>query len=163
MLITMDRTVLPPASAGSSSWRGRRDIYRLRKYCRNPPTRHVEKCPVWTFSFLLRGSQNSRAIKERTTIPNPCQNPQSKTREFQWLNRTRSPSVCVVILITFSDVGSTEVVSHLIVTGERIHASSNLSVLLMVHQTPIVGACVIFTFFKYYIKCQFTEAHSSQW
>lgn len=46
----------------------------------------------------------------------------------------------------------------MIVTGERIHASSNLSVLLMVHQTPIVGACHFFNFFKYYIKCQFTEA-----
>lgn len=31
--------------------------------------------------------------------------------------------------------------------GERIHASSNLSVLLMVHQTPIVGAHVILKYF----------------
>lgn len=51
---------------------------------------------------------------------------------------------------------------HLIVTGERIHASSNLSVLLMVHQTPIVGVCAILNFFKKntLIKCRFTEAHS---
>lgn len=44
-------------------------------------------------------------------------------------------------------------------TGERIHGSSNLSVLLIVGQKPVVGVCVTFLK-KHYIKCYFTEAYS---
>lgn len=44
------------------------------------------------------------------------------------------------------------------ITGERIHGSSNLSVLLIVGQKPVVGVCL--TFLKYYVKCYFTEAYS---